>query len=89
MVLSFTPGHLLNTPVCANITIVDDDILENTEAFSIVLLTEFPEGVFLSRNRSTVEIADNEEGKYSLRKFNAELNEQNSILSFILLTSIP
>ena len=62
MVISFSAGHPLNTPLCANITIIDDDTLENTEAFSVSLYTDYPEGVFLSRDRNTVEIIDNEEG---------------------------
>ena len=62
MVISFSAGHPLNTPVCANITIIDDDTLENTEAFSVALYTDFPEGVLLTRDRSVVEIFDNEEG---------------------------
>ena len=62
MVISFLAGHPLNTPICANITIIDDDTLENTETFSVALHTDFPEGIILSRDRSVVEIFDNEEG---------------------------
>ena len=63
-VLSFSPGQLLNMPSCAEINITDDDTLENTEIFSIALSTDFPQGVTLSRDRSVVEIIDNEEGKH-------------------------
>jgi hypothetical protein len=61
-ITSFSAEHPLNTPFCANITIIDDDTLENTETFSIALYTDFPEGVILIRDRSIVEIIDNEEG---------------------------
>ena len=63
IVVSFSPGRPLNMPICANITIIDDNTLENTEFFSVILFTDFPEVVFLSRDRSVVEIIDNEEGK--------------------------
>jgi hypothetical protein len=62
VVILFSAGHPLNTPLCANITIINDDTLENTETFSIALYTDFPEGVILTRDRSIVEIIDNEEG---------------------------
>ena len=62
MAISFSAGHPLNTPICAIITIIDDDTLENTEIFFIALYTDFPEGVLLTRDRSIVEIFDNEEG---------------------------
>ena len=62
VVASFSTGHPLNTPICANITIIDDNTLENTEIFSVALYTDFPEGVILTRDRSIVEIIDNEEG---------------------------
>ena len=62
MVISFSAGHPLNTLFCANITIIDDDTLENTETFSVALYTNFPQGVILTRDRSIVEIFDNEEG---------------------------
>ena len=62
VVISFSAGHLLSTPICANITIIDDDTLENTETFSVALYTDFPEGVILTRDRSIIEIIDNEEG---------------------------
>ena len=61
-VISISAGHPLNTPFCANITIIDDNTLENTESFSVALYTDFPEGVILTRDRSIVEIIDNEEG---------------------------
>ena len=67
-VLSFPSGQLLNTLSCANITIIDDDTLENTETFSLALSTDFPERVSLTRDRTIVEIIDNEEGEYLLRK---------------------
>ena len=69
MVISFSSGHPLNTPLCANITIIDDDTLENTEALSVSLYTDFPEGVFVSRDRSIVEITDNEEGIISITDY--------------------
>ena len=62
VVISFSAGHPLNTPICANITIIDDNTLENTETFSVALYTDFPEGILLTRDRSVVEIFDNEEG---------------------------
>ena len=62
MAISFSAGHPLNTPICANITIIDDNTLENTEIFSVALYTDFPEGVLLTRDRTIVEIFDNEEG---------------------------
>jgi hypothetical protein len=62
VVISFSAGHPLNTPFCANITIIDDDSLENTETFSVSLYTDFPEGVILTNDRSIVKILDNEEG---------------------------
>ena len=43
-------------------TIIDDDTLENTETFTVALYTDYPEGVLLTRDRSIVEITDNEEG---------------------------
>ena len=61
-VILFSFGHPLNTPLCANVTIIDDDTLENVETFTVALYTDFPEGVFLTRDRSIVEIIDNEEG---------------------------
>jgi hypothetical protein len=69
VVISFSSGYPLNTPFCANITIIDDDTLENAETFSVALYTDFPEGVVLTRDRSIVEILDNEEGmKYIFQK---------------------
>ena len=62
MAISFSAGHPLNTPICVNITIIDDNTLENTEIFSVALYTDFPEGVILTRDRSIIEIIDNEEG---------------------------
>ncbi len=62
VVISFSAGHPLNTPFCASFTIIDDDTLENTEIFSVALYTDISEGVFLTIDRSTVEIIDNEEG---------------------------
>jgi hypothetical protein len=70
MVISFSTGHPLNTPFCANITIIDDVTLENTETFSIALYTDFPEGVVLTRDRSIVEILDNEESMTYLELIN-------------------
>ena len=64
MVISIARGQSPDTPTCADVTIFDDDILENTEVFSIILLTDFPEGVSLSRDRSSVEIIDSKEGKF-------------------------
>ena len=58
----FSAGHPLNTPLCANVTIIDDDMLENTETFTVALYADFPEGVILTRDRIIVEITDNEEG---------------------------
>ena len=62
-VLSFSSGQSLSTLSCADVTIIDDDTLENIEVFSIALSTDFPEGVSFSRDRSMVQIIDNEEGK--------------------------
>jgi hypothetical protein len=62
VVISFSAGHPLNTPLCANITIIDDDTLENTETFTVALYTDFPEGIVLTRDRTIIEILDNEEG---------------------------
>jgi hypothetical protein len=62
VVISISTGHPLYTPFCANITIINDDTLENTEIFSVALYINFPDGVFLTIDRSTVEIIDNEEG---------------------------
>ena len=65
-VLTLFSGQSVNMPSCVEITIIDDETLENREAFSITLSTNFPEGVTLSRSRSVIEIIDNEEGKYQI-----------------------
>ena len=62
MLISFSTGHPLNSPICTNVTIIDDDTLENTETFTVALYTDYPQGVLLTRDRSIVEITDNEEG---------------------------
>ena len=60
--LSFASEQSLNFPSCVNVTIIDDDVLEERENFTIVLSTEFS-GVSVSRARSLVEITDNDNSK--------------------------
>ena len=62
-VLTLFSGQSVNIPSCVEIHIIDDEAVENREAFLIALFTNLPEGVTLSRSRSVVEIVDNEEGK--------------------------
>ena len=53
---------------CVNITINDDDILEDLEEFMVVLTEEDPR-VDVDRDQATVRIADNDgqfgQGKYT------------------------
>ena len=44
---------------CVNISVIDDEILENTEFFS-VLLDSFEENTAISVNLSTVSVLDND-----------------------------
>ena len=64
-VISFVSGQSLHSPSCVNVTITDDNILEATENFTIILSTEFP-GVSTLRAWSIVEIVDNDNSKGKL-----------------------
>ena len=48
-----------STESCTNITIVDDDILEDSESFT-VSITEDDSRVDVDRNQATIEIMDND-----------------------------
>lgn len=58
-VISFTSGQSLT---CINITIIDDNIVEYKENFTVKLLSNFS-GVSVSRIQSVIEISDNDEGR--------------------------
>ena len=57
--LTFASGAVLGTLTCANITIIDENVVERPESFSVVLLQSTP-GVRINSSRatSTVEIID-------------------------------
>ena len=62
IILSFVSEQSLHSPSCVNVTIIDDDVLEKTENFTVVLSTEFT-GVSISRARNFVEIINNDYSK--------------------------
>lgn len=66
-VLVFVSGQSLHSPSCVNVSITDDDSLEVTESFTVVLSTEFP-GVSILRAQSIVEIIDNDNCKEKSHK---------------------
>ena len=63
---TFVTGQSLS---CILISIIDDSIVENKETLSLILqpLDSSP-GVRISRGRSTVEIIDNDQGKFIYSK---------------------
>ena len=63
-VLLFVSEQSLHSLSCVNVTIINDAVLEETENFTVVLLTEFS-GVTISRAKSLVEIIDNDSKKQS------------------------
>ena len=73
--LPFVSGETIHALSCINITIVDDDIVENTENFTVKLLVDFPR-VSVSRGLSTsvVEIIDNDKGIYYMINAQCHVN---------------
>ena len=60
-VISLVSGQNIGVLSCVNITIIDDDIVEDVEDFTIKLSSDFP-GVTVSRALSMIEITDNDKG---------------------------
>lgn len=58
----------VTTRVCTDITVLDDDSLEDVERFMVLLTTEDPR-TDIDRDQSTIEIADND-GKSTKWCFN-------------------
>ena len=56
-------GQSLHSLSCANVSIIDDVILEEVENFTVVLSTGFP-GVIISESQSIVQIIDNDNSKW-------------------------
>ncbi len=54
----FTPDELTSRMLCANITIILDSVVENTESFLVVLNSSDP-AVVLTQSTATVNISDN------------------------------
>ena len=71
MDLTFTPDGEMSRVLCVNITVVNDDILEDTEIFSVTIST-FDDSVMFKRNTSNVFIID-DEGMYTLQSLLVEL----------------
>ena len=73
MDLTFTPDGEMSRVLCVNITVVNDDILEDTEIFSVTIST-FDDSVMFKRNTSNVFIID-DEGMYTLQSLTINLVE--------------
>ena len=72
-VISFVTGQSLFSPACINVTITDDDILEEKETFTVVLSAEFS-GVSIARSHCIVEIIDSDsKGNQEWLMLSAEL----------------
>ncbi len=59
----FTPDELTSRMLCANITIITDSVVENTESFLVILNSSDP-SVVLTQSVAIVNISDSS-GKYS------------------------
>ena len=57
--LTFTMGSSEGATQCLNVTVVDDDVVERVETFSVTMM-EDDDGVRLGNSRSTITITDNE-----------------------------
>ena len=62
-IITFASGDIEGTISCKNITIIDDNVREEMENFTVKLSSNFT-GVSVSRSLSVVEISDNDEGIY-------------------------
>ena len=60
-VIVFAAGDFEGAMSCKNITIIDDNIREGVENFTVKLSSDFA-GVTISRGLSVVEISDNDGG---------------------------
>ncbi len=60
----FLPDELTSRMLCANITIILDSVVENTESFLVVLNSSDP-SVVLTQSTVTINISDSS-GKYFL-----------------------
>ncbi len=61
----FTPSDPIGALMCANITIILDSVVENTESFQIVLDSSDP-SIVLTQSTATVNISDSS-GKYCIK----------------------
>ena len=57
--ITFVSGDSEGAMSCKNITIIDDNIVEGVENFTVKLTSDFS-GVTVSRGLSVVEISDND-----------------------------
>ena len=64
--ITFVSGDSEGAISCKNITIIDDNIVEGVENFTVKLTSDFS-GVSFSRGLSVVEISDNDGGETAYR----------------------
>ena len=86
-VIVFEAGDFEGAMSCKNITIIDDNIREGVENFTVKLSSDF-DGVTVSRGLAVVEISDNDGGIHVVKN-KLHFNDTPSIIRSVYYRSLP